>query len=54
MSGNLNEKFVDFHKYCPKCVNYEKDDGDDPCNSCMMEPVNLGSTEPVLFESKEE
>ena len=47
------EKFVEFDKYCPKCVNKDKPETEDPCNDCLNNPVNLGSHKPVNFKEKE-
>ena len=40
---------MDFAKYCKTCVNYDKEDIDDPCNECMAEPKNLYSHKPVEY-----
>ena len=48
----LVEKEVDFMKYCPECIHYKKKDYEDPCNECLDNGMNLGTTKPVKFERK--
>lgn len=50
---NDGYKEVHYNEYCPKCVNYEKDMTDDPCNDCLSEPVNLHTNKPVKFIEKD-
>lgn len=47
-----NYKFVDFERYCKLCkhINVKDADGDEPCNSCLTECINLESEKPVKFE----
>lgn len=47
------EKMVEFYKYCKKCKHEKLPDGEEPCNSCLTEPVNEDSVIPVKFEPKE-
>jgi len=42
-------KEVDFHFYCPKCVYGESSEGDEPCCSCLDCPVRTGTEKPVKF-----
>ena len=48
--------FVNFNKYCKKCKHYSVDDikGEEPCNECLSNPVNLNSKKPVKYEEKED
>lgn len=46
-------KFVEFVKYCHKCVNKDKPESEDPCHDCLNHPVNLGSHKPVNFKPAE-
>lgn len=48
-------KFVDFQAYCERCKykNIKDEDGEEPCNECLGEPVNVNSSKPVKFEQKE-
>lgn len=47
------DKIVDFEKYCRKCKYYAKSESDDPCWSCLENPVNVNSQKPVYFKEKE-
>lgn len=44
-----NEKLVEFHEYCPKCIYYERDANEDPCFDCLGDPVNTHSHKPTKF-----
>lgn len=48
-------KFVDFNLYCETCKykNIKDELGEEPCNSCLAEPVNLNSVKPVKYEANE-
>lgn len=48
-----DEKFVDFHTWCPKCEHKDLSESEDPCNDCLTCPVNTNSTKPVRFTPKE-
>jgi len=56
MDNENKEKIVDFEKYCKECKFFNVDDskGEEPCNSCLAEPVNENSRKPVNFEPAEE
>ena len=43
-------KEVRFDLYCVNCINYAKDETDDPCNDCLANPSNEDSHKPVYFE----
>lgn len=43
-------KLVDFDKYCKTCIHIMKDESQEPCNSCLEEPVNLNSHKPVSYK----
>ena len=45
-------KIVDFKSNCPKCKYYTRPEKSDPCNECLDFGANLGTSEPVKFESK--
>lgn len=45
-----NEKFVDFEKYCARCIYRARCESEDPCDECLSYPVNENSTKPVYFE----
>ena len=47
-------KEVYFDQYCKTC-KYEKcKEGEDPCDDCLNEPVNLYSHKPVWWKAKDE
>lgn len=46
-------KEVYFHQYCEKCKHWDCSEKDDPCFSCLEDPVNRYSHKPVKFEEKE-
>lgn len=43
-------KFVDFETYCEKCLYFEKNECEDPCNTCLNEPVRDNSEKPIEFK----
>ena len=45
-------KEVHFHSYCPSCRHYEKKEEQEPCRTCLDEPVNTNSHKPVKYEEK--
>lgn len=49
----MAEKFVDFHKYCPKCQYKNYLGTMEPCTDCIDEPVNEESHKPVYFKERE-
>lgn len=42
-------KEVLYSDYCPKCVNRDTAEADDPCDDCLAQPVNEHSHKPVYF-----
>lgn len=46
-------KEVYFHEYCKTCKHWEAKDLDEPCNTCLEDPVNLYSHKPVKYEPVE-
>lgn len=46
-------KEVYFDKYCGTCVHKDDSAGEEPCASCLDEPVNQNSHKPVKYEGKE-
>ena len=49
-----DERLVDFHMYCKTCKYYETDEGTDPCNECLNNPVNIDSHKPVNYSQKDQ
>ena len=41
-------KEVRFDLYCVNCINYAKDETDDPCNDCLANPSNEDSHKPEI------
>lgn len=56
MENQNYEHFVEFDKYCDICKHKECKDieGEEPCNECLQNPVNVESRKPIYFEEKEE
>jgi hypothetical protein len=46
-------KIVDYHTWCQKCKHQKLDETKEPCNECLSYPINLNSTKPIKFTSKE-
>lgn len=53
MEANDGMKFVEFERWCHKCVHYENKEDTKPCYECLDEPVNFRSHKPMYFEAKE-
>lgn len=55
MDDDQPYKFVEFNLYCDRCKykDVKDENGEEPCNSCLAEPVNLNSSKPIKFEEKE-
>ncbi len=47
-----NDKEVYFGLYCKTCKNEALPESEEPCNSCLEEPVNTDSHRPVNWEKK--
>ena len=47
-------KMAFFDQYCDKCEHCAKAEYEDPCNECLMEPMNIDSNAPVKFKREEE
>lgn len=43
-----------FYKYCPLCKYNNVSQSNEPCNSCLSEPINFESHRPVNFEKRED
>ena len=46
----IEEKIVNFKNYCPKCKYMNKKGNDEPCDTCLGNPVNILTKKPVKFE----
>ena len=45
-------QFVEFNEFCPKCKYGDLDGFQDPCNDCLTNPANYGTTKPINFVDK--
>lgn len=45
-------KEVYFSDYCSLCGYEDTDEGDDPCNDCLNNPMNAYSHKPVYWKEK--
>ena len=43
-------KIVNFEKYCKFCKYMDTKEHEDPCNSCLENPVNDDSHKPICFK----
>lgn len=50
--SNEGIKEVFFGEYCPKCVNKDVAEADEPCFECLAEPGRVESHRPVRYEQK--
>lgn len=46
----MNEKEVYFNEWCPKCIYRNKEEYEDPCNTCLTNTVNVDSHKPTEFK----
>lgn len=46
-------KEVDYFTYCSQCEHKELGENESPCDECLEEPLNEGSTKPIHFVRKE-
>lgn len=53
MEPQARDKEVYFDQYCKGCKHFGKCVLEEPCFSCLDEPVNLGSHKPVKYEEDE-
>lgn len=51
MGESINEKFVEFDEYCLTCKFKDVDQGEEPCNECLHNPINMNSVKPVNYQS---
>ena len=50
----MADKEVNFNYYCRKCVHWNKNGDEDPCNECLTYGRNDDSHKPVMYvEGKE-
>ena len=46
------DKEVFFYKYCHKCKHEDCREADEPCSTCLNNPVNDFSHKPINFKEK--
>ncbi len=46
------DKEVLFYKYCYKCKYEDCPEADEPCSTCLNQPVNEFSHKPIKFKEK--
>ncbi|MBP5598426.1 MAG: hypothetical protein J6Y02_23870 [Pseudobutyrivibrio sp.] len=44
------DKIVKFDEWCHKCKHWKEYEGDDPCNECLNDSVNVDSHKPTKFD----
>ncbi len=49
----MSLKIVDYSKWCPSCIHNDESETNEPCNTCLMEPVNEDSRKPVNWEEND-
>lgn len=49
-----SKKFTAYWDYCKQCVHKDKDDTDEPCNTCLEVPARFGTKKPYKFKASEE
>ena len=47
-----NKKIVDFYKYCQTCKYKDVKEENEPCNTCLDNPVNIHTEKPVKYEEQ--
>lgn len=48
----IEDKIVEFDKYCKSCKHFTKKESEDPCHDCLNEPTNINSRKPIMYEKK--
>lgn len=48
----MEGKEVYFHEYCKTCEHFTKMEEQEPCNTCVSEPVNIDSHKPVRWKER--
>lgn len=48
----INEKEVDFSKYCATCEHEDTPENEHPCDECLEQPSNWGSRKPTMWKEK--
>jgi hypothetical protein len=48
----IREQEVRFDRWCKKCEHENKKESKDPCNDCLAQGWNEGTTKPIHFKEK--
>lgn len=51
--NDQGQKIVDF-TYCNTCKYKDVPDYDDPCDECLLNPVNTYSVKPTMYEKADQ
>lgn len=51
--SDTNYKIVEFVEFCPKCKYEKLTEEQEPCATCLNNPVNESSHKPTEFVEKE-
>lgn len=46
----MSEKEVYYSRYCRQCEYWSKEEAADPCDECLVQPVNEDSHKPLYFK----
>ena len=49
METKSRQKEVFFGKYCSKCLDKDKKEDEEPCETCLGAPSNTDSHRPIRF-----
>lgn len=44
------QKIVEFEKWCPKCIHFDKPENEEPCWECLTNATNEDSHRPINFK----
>lgn len=48
--SEIKDKIVEFENWCKLCKHYTKSGNDEPCETCLTNPVNENSHKPTEWE----
>ena len=49
----MRMKIVEYDEYCHTCKNFLKEENEEPCWTCLDNPVNEDSHKPTEYEPKD-
>lgn len=50
IADKANTFEVDFHKFCPMCIHFDKKVSEQPCMDCLDIPMRYGTRKPTDYE----